>query len=104
MNETKTKGAVLSDRYVPDSSTNLGNIAGVVGAVGSRSANFASSMSLADMLNVGVTAIAANRGDHLMGMPATAAGVAIKSDPSNFLSAAALSGGWALTGVVGLSI
>ena len=104
MNETKTKGAVLSDRYVPDSSTNLGNIAGVVGAVGSRSANFASSMSLADMLNVGVTAIAANRGEHLMGMPATAAGVAIKSDPSNFLSAAALSGGWALTGVVGLSI
>jgi len=100
----QTKGAVLSDRYVPDSATVLGDMAGVVGAVGSRSANFASSMSLADMLNVGVTAIAAKRGDHLMGMPATAAGVAIKSDPSNFLSAAALSGGWALTGVVGLSI
>jgi hypothetical protein len=100
----QTKGAVLSDSYVPDSATVLGDVAGVVGAVGSRSANFASSMSLADMLNVGVTAIAANRGDHLMGMPATSAGVAIKAEPSNFLSAAALSGGWALTGVVGLSI
>lgn len=98
------EGVVLSDSYIPDSATVLGDMAGAVGVLGARSANFASSMSLADILNVGVTAIAANRGDHLMGMPATAAGVAIKSDPSNFLSAAALSGGWALTGVVGLSI
>ena len=97
-------GFVLSDKYVPDSTTLAGDIVGAVGILGARSANFASSMSLADMLNVGVTAIAANRGDLLMGMPATPAGVAIQAAPSNFLSAAALSGGWALTGVVGLSI
>jgi hypothetical protein len=105
VNKTKAvDGFVLSDKYVPDSSTLAGDIVGAVGIVGARSANFASSMSLADIVNVGVTAIAAHRGDHLMGMPVTPAGVAIQAAPSNFLSAAALSGGWALTGVVGLSI
>ena len=104
VNKTKAvDGFVLSDKYVPDSTTLAGDIVGAVGILGARSANFASSMALTDMLNVGVTAIAAHRGDVLMGMPSTA-GVAIQAAPSNFLSAAALSGGWALTGVVGLSI
>ena len=96
--------AVLSDKFVPDSSTIAGDVGNTVGAVASRSANFASSSSLVDILNVGVTNIAANRGEMLRGMPVTEDGVAVRAGPSNFLSAAALSGGWALTGVVGLSI
>jgi hypothetical protein len=104
MTKMKADGVVLSNRYVPDSATVLGDVAGAVGVLGSRSANFASSMSLNDIINVGVTNIAANRGEMLRGMPATELGVAVRAGPSNFLSAAALSGGWALTGVVGLSI